>query len=439
MKRRMLVFFQIAMLLLMCLPAVAMADNPSAITMSLSKTKASVGDSITASGSTASGAWVPLKVVDGAGNIVVFDAAKANETGSYTIDFIVPAGASGTLTVVVGEGGNVVNEDLVVQTGTGGGGGSAGPRPITSTTGSAMVNPRAGGTISLGDADSVKIPANALNGSDEVEVNITKLTSSSAVPQGFRLLGSVYEISVGGMTSYKFANKITITFSFDPGLLNPGESPAIYYYDQDKQQWVCLGGTVSGNTISVEVDHFTRFAVLAQIKTQEILLTDIYGHWAENNIRELVAKNIIDGYPDGTFKPENIITRAEFVSILVKAFELEPQSGKPFADTSGHWGKDIIATAASHGIVEGYDENNFGPDDAITREQMAVIIVKAARLTPVTAQLSFLDSSSVSGWAQQAMATAVQNGIISGYSDNTVRPQGKATRAEAVAVVVNAL
>ena len=79
-------------------------------TMSLSETSARVGDSVTVSGTTSPEAWVPLKVVDGAGNIVVFDATKANETGSYSITFKVPDGASGTLTVVVGEGDNVVNQ-----------------------------------------------------------------------------------------------------------------------------------------------------------------------------------------------------------------------------------------------------------------------------------------------------------------------------------------
>ncbi len=128
MKRRIIVFLQIAMLLLMCFPAIASADSTPTITMSLSKTTASVGDSITASGTTASGAWVPLKVVDEAGNIVVFDATKANMNGSYSIAFKVPTGASGSLTVVAGEGGDVVNKDLEVKTGPGTGSPAAGWR-----------------------------------------------------------------------------------------------------------------------------------------------------------------------------------------------------------------------------------------------------------------------------------------------------------------------
>ena len=98
----------------------------------------------------------------------------------------------------------------------------------------------------------------------------------------------------------------------------------------------------------------------------------------------------------GPLKPDKNITRAEFVTILVKAFALEAKTGHVFADTSLHWAKDSISTAASYGIVNGYNENTFGPDDTITREQMAVMIMKAAQLTPATAELTFVDSQNIS-------------------------------------------
>ena len=96
-------------------------------------------------------------------------------------------------------------------------------------------------------------------------------------------------------------------------------------------------------------------------------LTDINGHWAQKTIEELVATGAISGYPDGTFKPDQTITRAEFATILVKAWELDSDSGKVFADTSKHWAKDSIAIAAAHGIVQGYSDSTFGPNDNITR------------------------------------------------------------------------
>lgn len=168
-------------------------------------------------------------------------------------------------------------------------------------------------------------------------------------------------------------------------------------------------------------------------------LTDIAGHWAENIIQELVALGAISGYPDGTFRPNNNITRAEFATVLVKAFQLEPQGGKVFKDTAGHWAQETISTAAFYEIVSGYNADTFGPNDLITREQMIVMVVKAAGLTPAATGFSFTDSARISEWAGEAMTTAMANGIIGGYPDNTVRPQGNATRAEAATVIVNAL
>jgi hypothetical protein len=166
---------------------------------------------------------------------------------------------------------------------------------------------------------------------------------------------------------------------------------------------------------------------------------DSTGHWAENNINKLLALNAITGYPDGSFNPDNDITRAEFVTVLVKAFKLAPQSGKIYGDTKEHWAKDYIASAESHGIVNGYDTNTFGPDNPITREQMAVMIVKAAKLAKVSEESIFADSADISTWAREAVATAVKNRIIKGYPDNTFKPKGNATRAEAVTVIVNAI
>lgn len=168
-------------------------------------------------------------------------------------------------------------------------------------------------------------------------------------------------------------------------------------------------------------------------------LRDTKGHWAEGNINKLVASSALSGYPDGTFKPDARIKRAEFATILVKAFKLEAKTGKVFADTANHWAKDAIATAAAYGIVGGYDDTTFGPEDDITREQMALMIVRAAKLDDAAGSKEFADGTAISGWAANAVNTAFENGIISGYPDNTFKPQGNAKRAEAVTVIVNAL
>lgn len=331
---------------------------------------------------------------------------------------------------------------------SGGGGSSSGSpsalQAVTSTTGTAAVPPGAGGTISLGNEAAIIIPANALQGTLAAEVKIQKVDQPPAVPAGFRLAGAVYQFSVGGAKSYSFAKKATIKISFDPDLIKEGEVPTLQYYDPAQAKWVDIGGSVSGNFVTARVDHLTMFAVLVTEEKEEEVqpspeaFKDIAGHWAADNINELVSLGAIAGYPDGTFRPDSSITRAEFATVLAQAFKLAPQNGKVFTDTAAHWARDYIATAAANGIVSGYDDTTFGPDRLITREQMAMMVVKAAGLSPKAGETSFADSGSISLWAGEAVSTAVENGIIGGYPDNTVRPLGNASRAEAATVIVKA-
>ena len=116
MRLRIVACLQMALLLLICVPVMALANtsNNTNTTLSLSKTAALVGESVTASGTTEPNAWVPLKVMDAAQSILLFDTTKADTSGNYSINFVVPAGATGTLTVVAGEGSNVAIKSLML-------------------------------------------------------------------------------------------------------------------------------------------------------------------------------------------------------------------------------------------------------------------------------------------------------------------------------------
>lgn len=167
--------------------------------------------------------------------------------------------------------------------------------------------------------------------------------------------------------------------------------------------------------------------------------TDVQGHWAADTITKMVEAGVVTGQPDGTFKPDNKITRAEFATVIVKAFKLEAKEGKVFGDTEKHWAKAYIATANANGIVNGYSDYAFGPDDPITREQMAVMVVKAAGWKALGAAKLFPDDASISAWAKEAVATASAQGVIKGRTDGSFDPKANATRAEATVVVSGAL
>lgn len=334
--------------------------------------------------------------------------------------------------------------------------GAADPQQVGGTGIEVPVDPLAGGTVSLGSDVSVNIPAGALNGTTKLSIAIHKVSDPPSPPPGFVLLNSVFEFTVGGKTSYNFAKPVTLTFSYLWESLPTAQTPSVQYYDEAGSRWVSLGGTVSPGTIEIAVDHFAKYGVFAirgmtgapdyeapDVPSAQDALNDISGHWAENSIKEMVTLGAITGYPDSSFKPDAAITRAEFATFLVKAmikeleYSLEPEKG--FADTYGHWASLYISSALSYGVVSGYDNNTFGADDLITREQMAAMLVRAVKLTPAAEETQFADSRSISVWARDAVATAVKSGIMLGYPDNTFAPQGGATRAEAVTAILNAL
>ncbi|PZM63812.1 S-layer homology domain-containing protein, partial [Paenibacillus dendritiformis] len=292
------------------------------------------------------------------------------------------------------------------------------------------------------------IPAGAAAKSLQLKVEKVSGTSGLNIPAHLQLASEVFDITVS--PKEKLAKNMTIALPFDSSKFHPDKYElAVYRLDADKKEWISLENiaiNASDKTVSGDVDQFAKFAVLAKAKetkteepkTPQILLKDINGHWAEKSILALIERGAITGYQDNTFKPKNKITRAEFATILVKALDLKGTDGKVFKDTEKHWAKDNIAIASAHGIVNGYDSTSFGPNDPITREQMAAMVVKAFDLKHEKPNAKFKDQDKVSKWAVESVETAVAQGIMSGYN-NKINPQENANRAEAVTVVANAL
>lgn len=168
-------------------------------------------------------------------------------------------------------------------------------------------------------------------------------------------------------------------------------------------------------------------------------ITDITGHWAESGIRKAFGLGFVNGYLDKTFRPEQQITRAEFLTMLVKALGMTTPKAISWEDVDQHWAKEQIRIAAQNGIAEGLSNDHFGPDQNITREQMAVMLARAMKLTAATQKSSFRDGKDISAWALNDIDAATQWKLIQGYEDLTFRPQGPATRAEAVEIIIRAL
>ncbi|QSZ27533.1 S-layer homology domain-containing protein [Aceticella autotrophica] len=170
--------------------------------------------------------------------------------------------------------------------------------------------------------------------------------------------------------------------------------------------------------------------------------TDIKGHWAEKEINDWISKGLIAGYEDNTFRPDNPVTRAEFVTFTDRSNNLTQTTDITFKDVkSTDWFYKEIQKAKAANIISGYDDNTFRPNNFITREEAAAILTRLLKLQSVTqdALKGFKDASKISSWAKDAVNTAVYYGLIKGYPDNTVGPDNPITRAETVVILDRAL
>jgi uncharacterized protein YjbJ (UPF0337 family) len=308
-----------------------------------------------------------------------------------------------------------------------------------------VVSASQGGMVTQNGA-TIMIPVAAISGDIKVTVNKLNNISSFSTDSSLKLVSDIFEVTkdVAG----PFNKPVSISLPFDKSKVDQARiSVSIYWFNEETHRWVQLDNPqVDWNQSMVTgwTKHLTKFAVLSTSHakwepSQTINFSDIKGHWAENSITKLIASGVIKGYPNGSFKPDYKITRAEFTSILVNALGLDLKTDKVFKDTAKHWAKDNIATAYVNGIVQEYRKNVFGVDNYITREQMTVMVVKALKLEKANGKINFVDGSTSSPWAKDAILTAVQDGLIVGFPDKTFKPQKFATRAEAVSLIVNAL
>ena len=170
------------------------------------------------------------------------------------------------------------------------------------------------------------------------------------------------------------------------------------------------------------------------------------GDWFYDAVRCAYETGLMDGVGDNLFAPNSETTRAQLVTILYRlAGQPEPGGDSGFSDVeTGTWYTDAVAWAAENGIVNGVSDTEFAPGDDITREQLAAILYRYAAYqgydVSQRADLSgFGDASSISGYAQEALSWAHAQGLVLGFEDGSLRPQGTASRAQIAAVLMRFL
>lgn len=174
---------------------------------------------------------------------------------------------------------------------------------------------------------------------------------------------------------------------------------------------------------------------------------DVQTHWAKTAINNLGSRFVIEGTSKGVFEPNKDITRSQFVAIMVRGLGLKPSEGtKKYSDVAENaWYANYLTTATQFNLIQGYSNGKFGPNDKITRQQAMTILARALSLTDINTDITeeeidsilapFSDNQKIDDSAKRYIALSVKTGLVTGRANQMIAPADNITRAE-VAVVI---
>ena len=238
----------------------------------------------------------------------------------------------------------------------------------------------------------------------------------------------------------------TLTLTAPVGTENKGLWANLYHYNTTKKQMLfeTSAQVDSSGNVALKFTHASEYAIVLDEKSHELPFTDtVEGAWYQGAVEYVYRNGIMTGTSATTFEPNAPLSRAMVAQIL---YNLEGQPAvegeSTFTDASTHWAVDAITWAQETGVVNGYEDNTFRPNRAVTREELAQMLynyakVKGYDLTTSGDLTAFPDGSKVSVWAKTAMAWANGNQLINGFEDDTLRPGGDSTRAQAASILMN--
>ena len=246
-----------------------------------------------------------------------------------------------------------------------------------------------------------------------------------------------------------------------PGRADKGDTVTITVYPNDGYELDELVVTDSrGNEIDLDARGSNRFTFTmpggkvtveasfvregGQSQTPQTTFADVPASaWYYDAVEYVYENGLMSGVSGGRFAPDDTLTRAMLVQTLY-AMEGRPAAASAgFADVaSGDWYASAVNWAAANGVVSGVSETGFGPNNALTREQLALILYRFAQykgydVTGTSDLAAYADGSSVSSWAAEAMGWAVDAGLISGVGGNQIAPTGTASRAQVAQILMN--
>ena len=321
--------------------------------------------------------------------------------------------------------------------------------------------------VELGDGlswtvNGSDIPENA----DFTDIDLGVTMNSDGIPVDIINAITGEHGSVQMTLAHNGAFGFTMTLSAPLGTENAGLWANLYYYkvnDGEAGREGPLGDNESTNKMSFETaakinsdgtaslsfSHASQYAIVIDDHNHGVVtlpFTDVAdSDWFFDPVCFVYSQGLMTGTSATTFEPNTHLTRAMLVAMLHR-LEGSPQaSAGDFTDVAdGDWYAEAVNWAASVGVVNGFDDGSFQPNTAITREQLAAILRNFAAYKGMDVSTSgdlstYSDAASVSDWAQESVEWMVGSGLLGGYDDNTLRPQGTTTRAEVASVLQRAL
>ncbi|MCR5482580.1 MAG: S-layer homology domain-containing protein [Clostridia bacterium] len=168
--------------------------------------------------------------------------------------------------------------------------------------------------------------------------------------------------------------------------------------------------------------------------------SDTSGHWSESYVTKAVNKGFVRGYTDGRFKPDGAVTRAEFMTMVNSAFGMNSKKNISFKDVSaGDWFYDAVAIAVAAGYTSGYDDGTAKPNQAISRQEAAVMLSRLIEGSSTASLSAYPDSSQVADWASGAMKKMCGKGYLGAYNDGRLHPGDFLTRGQTAKILCNVI
>lgn len=314
-------------------------------------------------------------------------------------------------------------------------------------------------TIVTSDA-TVTIPANAMNVAGAKEIKLVKkligeteaqsvLNQAGIANQSLQSVSRMFGFAIllvdkdgnsSNVTSFNKNLDVSLQLSAQNLAKVADKRKAGVYHIAADGTLTFLGGKFNGQQIHFLTNHFSNFIVLDSTKT----FGDTVGNWAKDYIEVLAARSITDGVSADQFAPNGTVTRGQMAVFLGRALNISEESlGGGFTDVSSsqHYAGYVNALKAA-GIMNGYEDGTFRPDQAVTREEMVAIIMKAYNYaTGETVAVesgsgAFKDIHLVSGYAVDSLKAAASLGIVEGNAGGNFEPKSLFTRAQMAKVLV---